>query len=130
MYVGLLCHVVRVRLLFFFSSRRRHTRLQGDWSSDVCSSDLLLDEEIGGGEERRSAARLEHGAVVADTGQEAGGAPADERADQPDEVVLTRSVAAHGATAVLPRKLPSSRFPSTVRMDSGWNCTPSTGQRR
>src|SRR5574341_2054627 len=27
-------------LLFFFSSRRRHTRLVGDWSSDVCSSDL------------------------------------------------------------------------------------------
>src|SRR2546426_6308082 len=27
--------------IFFFSSRRRHTRLQGDWSSDVCSSDLL-----------------------------------------------------------------------------------------
>src|SRR5580658_7000794 len=26
---------------FFFSSRRRHTILQGDWSSDVCSSDLL-----------------------------------------------------------------------------------------
>src|SRR5215467_1473937 len=26
----------------FFSSRRRHTRLQGDWSSDVCSSDLKL----------------------------------------------------------------------------------------
>src|SRR5688500_20292824 len=25
---------------FFFSSRSRHTRLQGDWSSDVCSSDL------------------------------------------------------------------------------------------
>src|SRR5256885_15375784 len=30
-----------LRLFFFFSSRRRHTRLQGDWSSDVCSSDLL-----------------------------------------------------------------------------------------
>src|ERR1039457_4402426 len=29
---------------FFFSSRRRHTRLQGDWSSDVCSSDLLNQE--------------------------------------------------------------------------------------
>src|SRR6266566_3829210 len=27
-------------ICFFFSSRRRHTRLQGDWSSDVCSSDL------------------------------------------------------------------------------------------
>ena len=29
-------------LVFFFSSRRRHTRLQGDWSSDVCSSDLTI----------------------------------------------------------------------------------------
>src|SRR5256885_13034786 len=29
--------------LFFFSSRRRHTRLQGDWSSDVCSSDLGVE---------------------------------------------------------------------------------------
>src|SRR5687768_17980151 len=28
-------------LLFFFSSRRRHTRCSRDWSSDVCSSDLL-----------------------------------------------------------------------------------------
>src|SRR5260370_22867356 len=28
-------------VLFFFSSRRRHTRFKCDWSSDVCSSDLL-----------------------------------------------------------------------------------------
>src|SRR2546427_8822590 len=27
---------------FFFSSRRRHTRFDCDWSSDVCSSDLFL----------------------------------------------------------------------------------------
>src|SRR5437762_12078686 len=27
-------------MYFFFSSRRRHTRYIGDWSSDVCSSDL------------------------------------------------------------------------------------------
>src|SRR5437879_7478983 len=27
---------------FFFSSRRRHTRYIGDWSSDVCSSDLTV----------------------------------------------------------------------------------------
>src|SRR5438046_3472074 len=27
-------------VMFFFSSRRRHTRLVSDWSSDVCSSDL------------------------------------------------------------------------------------------
>src|SRR5690606_33747244 len=30
--------------LFFFSSRRRHTRFSRDWSSDVCSSDLLKKE--------------------------------------------------------------------------------------
>src|SRR3712207_9214726 len=28
-------------MIFFFSSRRRHTRYWRDWSSDVCSSDLL-----------------------------------------------------------------------------------------
>src|SRR5215475_4604354 len=33
-----------VRLVFFFSSRRRHTRFSRDWSSDVCSSDLFLQE--------------------------------------------------------------------------------------
>src|SRR2546427_3280259 len=35
---------------FFFSSRRRHTRFDCDWSSDVCSSDLnvmLLDPKSG-----------------------------------------------------------------------------------
>src|SRR6266852_6589801 len=29
-------------LFFFFSSRRRHTRCYRDWSSDVCSSDLMM----------------------------------------------------------------------------------------
>src|SRR5256885_2626967 len=33
-------HLYMAASVFFFSSRRRHTRLQGDWSSDVCSSDL------------------------------------------------------------------------------------------
>src|SRR3712207_7708654 len=35
-------------LTFFFSSRRRHTRYWRDWSSDVCSSDLLvpMDEAL------------------------------------------------------------------------------------
>src|SRR5438477_285608 len=31
---------------FFFSSRRRHTRLTCDWSSDVCSSDLDLYDQM------------------------------------------------------------------------------------
>src|SRR2546427_140746 len=32
-------------LIFFFSSRRRHTRFDCDWSSDVCSSDLKAIQE-------------------------------------------------------------------------------------
>src|SRR3712207_5777111 len=34
------------RELFFFSSRRRHTRYWRDWSSDVCSSDLFDDNDF------------------------------------------------------------------------------------
>src|SRR5205807_6230696 len=41
--IFILCMVVMMVVIipsrFVFSSRRRHTRLQGDWSSDVCSSD-------------------------------------------------------------------------------------------
>src|SRR5437762_6516282 len=35
----------RCVLVFFFSSRRRHTRYIGDWSSDVCSSDLIFGRQ-------------------------------------------------------------------------------------
>src|SRR5690348_17921070 len=41
--------------VFFFSSRRRHTRWTGDWSSDVCSSDL---KHPGIGEANREESRL------------------------------------------------------------------------
>src|SRR2546429_2018677 len=37
---------VQLFLFFFFSSRRRHTRCSRDWSSDVCSSDLLFDQRV------------------------------------------------------------------------------------
>src|SRR5256886_11580721 len=33
-------------MVFFFSSRRRHTRFDCDWSSDVCSSDLYLWRQL------------------------------------------------------------------------------------
>src|SRR5471030_557311 len=33
-------------ICFFFSSRRRHTRCLSDWSSDVCSSDLVGVDEF------------------------------------------------------------------------------------
>src|SRR5687768_17654872 len=40
----LFCYVFIVLLFFFFfSSRRRHTRCSRDWSSDVCSSDLIAE---------------------------------------------------------------------------------------
>src|SRR5688500_20029493 len=75
--------------LFFFSSRRRHTRLQGDWSSDVCSSDLVgerehgrtahvrpgegigmnRDEEVGPDLARLLDARVERQEVVAEIGR-------------------------------------------------------------
>src|SRR5437879_10409270 len=45
MILTVLYSVFAISLLsvfFFFSSRRRHTRYIGDWSSDVCSSDLTL----------------------------------------------------------------------------------------
>src|SRR6266481_5573179 len=34
-------------MVFFFSSRRRHTRWNCDWSSDVCSSDLIRERSNG-----------------------------------------------------------------------------------
>src|SRR5262245_44842709 len=42
------CHSLTSRryFLFFFSSRRRHTRCLSDWSSDVCSSDLTCYEAL------------------------------------------------------------------------------------
>src|SRR5712692_11464691 len=36
---------MRIFMHFFFSSRRRHTRWNCDWSSDVCSSDLVRRED-------------------------------------------------------------------------------------
>src|SRR5690554_7146683 len=41
MLIVCICCNVYVFYFFFFSSRRRHTRCGRDWSSDVCSSDLV-----------------------------------------------------------------------------------------
>src|SRR3989454_1841854 len=74
---------------FFFSSRRRHTRLQGDWSSDVCSSDLELEGEatdyVGKG--------LTGGEIVIRPFREAGGGGTT------DQQVILGNTALYGATA-------------------------------
>src|SRR5437764_13630476 len=56
--------------LFFFSSRRRHTRYIGDWSSDVCSSDLGKRRRRAGAE----AGRAEAHAGGAGAGRQGAGA--------------------------------------------------------
>src|SRR5207248_7489227 len=44
MQIDIFLNTANLIFSFFFSSRRRHTRSYGDWSSDVCSSDLQLDD--------------------------------------------------------------------------------------
>src|SRR5256885_8744852 len=56
--------------VFFFSSRRRHTRLQGDWSSDVCSSDLDSTDLVTSGIEHRALIGPTQVAVLDPAGNE------------------------------------------------------------
>src|SRR6266516_6560551 len=72
------CFMFRMIIFFFFfSSRSRHTRSYGDWSSDVCSSDLggdgrLLGVEGGDGRHRPEDLLLEQARVAGDVGQDGG----------------------------------------------------------
>src|SRR5207248_6637441 len=84
--------------VFFFSSRRRHTRSYGDWSSDVCSSDLAgsggdgRSDEVRGGGGTARVPRGTHPAEDVRDGQqpargigwkvERGGAPAVTRSEE------------------------------------------------
>src|SRR5256885_13195747 len=56
--------IMAVFISIFFSSRRRHTKLQGDWSSDVCSSDLVgavgRGQGVGRPQPEQHHARLRH----------------------------------------------------------------------
>src|SRR5688500_11530464 len=88
----------------FCSSRRRHTMLQGDWSSDVCSSDLDVvehprerDEGEGDGVEHQLDAHEHHERVAAH--QQADGADAEQQRPQ-DQVPGRRDVQARGDHAV------------------------------
>src|SRR2546430_5260487 len=65
----MMLHVREQILFFFFSSRRRHTRFDCDWSSDVCSSDLVLMLHnrylVPGGEDQSTSAEA---ALLSDYG--------------------------------------------------------------
>src|SRR5690349_18264246 len=74
----ILIKLIRVSLgtvMFFFSSRRRHTRSLRDWSSDVCSSDLIfrLDnskQEAAAETARRKIAEVEAELISAQRSEE------------------------------------------------------------
>src|SRR5699024_8715795 len=82
-------------VIFFFSSRRRHTRSKRDWSSDVCSSDLVPGGHLvvdGGGDVARAGQiHALFGRVAAQPYQVDGGARLAQQA------VLDGVGAAHGA---------------------------------
>src|SRR6266516_7953776 len=64
--------ILKYSHFFFFSSRRRHTRSYGDWSADVCSSDLDLFRPEG----THEAGQVGRG------GDQAAAGPVDRRGDR------------------------------------------------
>src|SRR5690625_7144524 len=68
-----------MRCLFFFSSRRRNTRWPRDWSSDVCSSDLIDDHASGAVGATAARSGRAGGAGAGDGGAERGGQAGGER---------------------------------------------------
>src|SRR3712207_8807323 len=78
--------IILVSFCFFFSSRRRHTRYWRDWSSDVCSSDLLARDDA---TEELRRQRVHEGLDAREAAERvvgAGGGEVVEPADQVDRV--------------------------------------------
>src|SRR6266581_8003400 len=106
---------------FFFSSRRRHTRWTGDWSSDVCSSDLALEPERT--ELRHEGLGLAVGDVERlDHGESAVGDPRRDRGSQRLSAHRARQVllvAARLRTEGLPAALPLGRADRALTRATG-----------
>src|SRR2546430_7382759 len=69
-----------VLLIFFFSSRRRHTRFDCDWSSDVCSSDLARDCKCAAADDSRDT--LDLPCPTQQVGELPGTAPSERLTDE------------------------------------------------
>src|SRR5437879_12571323 len=97
-------------LLFFFSSRRRHTRYIGDWSSDVCSSDLrpTKDESRKRSADERSDDPQDHGAEPAHRVRAGHKRSCDEARDQPDDQENEETPKVHAHTSVFVTGLASA----------------------
>src|SRR5262249_34476030 len=101
----------------------------------------VLHDHVGGDEETGSRLGAQDRGVVTDPHLDAlGSALLDHPTDEPDDFELGggggttwRVARAHHAAwtvRVSSRKFRRSALPRPVRIDSGWNCTPSTGKRR
>src|SRR6266568_3775215 len=79
-----------ILFFFFFSSRRRHTRWNCDWSSDVCSSDLVLPVRARAPARRHSGGGGPEGAQVSDKRSALDALSAAEKASVLDELLAAR----------------------------------------
>src|SRR2546430_3252895 len=75
--------LARYFLCFFFSSRRRHTRFDCDWSSDVCSSDLALVDTA-----RELGLRFHPCRGSMSLGESKGGLPPDSVVESDDAILV------------------------------------------
>src|ERR1039457_7366747 len=83
-------------IFFFFSSRRRHTRLQGGWISDVCSSDLPVFAGLAEFERELIKERTGTGRIAAKERGVRFGRPSSL---SPDQTVLARRLLDEGKSA-------------------------------
>src|ERR1039457_3582364 len=110
---------------FFFSSRRRHTRLQGDWSSDVWSSDLALQPRA----VHRYPHRSDHGRSRSETHldqlhrtREPHDADVHASVHSPDEWLLQENREPHGGACGLLHVLQFRAHPSDAPRHPGDGC--------
>src|SRR5260370_3073292 len=88
--------LTRALFCFFFSSRRRHTRFKCDWSSDVCSSDLVSLSTV-----NRAHMAYDHGGIKALKPKPIGGRMRENMTLAEEKALLARFAKAAGAGELL-----------------------------